>query len=127
MVFGSVGLALDRITRPFGLAEYPPAESPVRRRAGNVAFWGMVDRIGLDGFESAYPKELSGGMQRRVGFARALGGEARRPADGRALLALDVLTGETKSTKGVGWPEHLPQLLARDPELAGRASSRQRT
>src|SRR5882672_10110078 len=38
-----------------------------RRRAVDA-----IDVIGLDGFESAYPKELSGGMRQRVGFARAL-------------------------------------------------------
>ena len=45
VVFGPVGRALDRTTRPFGLAEYPQAESPVVRRAGDLAFWGIVGAL----------------------------------------------------------------------------------
>jgi len=57
-VFENVALGLE--------AQHLP-KPEIRKRS-----LAAIDLIGLDGFESAYPRELSGGMRQRVGFARAL-------------------------------------------------------
>jgi len=69
----------------------PPAE--IRRRA-----LAAIDLIGLDGYESAYPRELSGGMRQRVGFARAVVVHPNILLMDEPFSALDVLTAENLRT-----------------------------
>ncbi len=55
----------------------------------------LIDRVGLDGFETAYPRELSGGMRQKVGVARAMAVEPELLCMDEPFSALDVLSAES--------------------------------
>ena len=83
-VFENVALGLEAQNLP---------RPEIRKRS-----LAAIDLIGLDGFESAYPRELSGGMRQRVGFARALVVHPNILLMDEPFSALDVLTAETLRT-----------------------------
>lgn len=92
-VIENVELGLDALGLP---------REEARRRAMSA-----IDLIGLDGFQSAYPRELSGGMRQRVGFARAIVVQPTLLLMDEPFSALDVLTAETLRTDFLDlWVEH---------------------
>ncbi len=65
---------------------------PAEERAKKAE--ALLDKVGLDGFENAYPRELSGGMRQKVGFARAMAVEPELLCLDEPFSALDVLSAE---------------------------------
>ena len=93
MVFQSFALfpwltVLENVEAPLAARGLEHAER--HRQAVNA-----LAIVGLKGFENAYPKELSGGMKQRVGFARALAVEPEVLFMDEPFSALDVLTAES--------------------------------
>jgi NitT/TauT family transport system ATP-binding protein len=78
---------LENVEAPLAAQGMDKAER--RRRSLQI-----LDTVGLDGFQAAYPKELSGGMRQRVGFARALVVQPEVLFMDEPFSALDVLTAE---------------------------------
>ncbi len=79
---------LENVEAPLKASGMPPAERRSRSQK-------ILRTVGLDGYQAAYPKELSGGMRQRVGFARALVVEPEVLFMDEPFSALDVLTAET--------------------------------
>jgi NitT/TauT family transport system ATP-binding protein len=96
MVFQSFALfpwltVLENVQLGLEALRIPAAE--IRTRA-----LAAIDLIGLDGYENAYPRELSGGMRQRVGFARAMVVHPNILLLDEPFSALDVLTAENLRT-----------------------------
>lgn len=93
LVFQSFALfPWETIKRNIEIGIFSLGLSPEEQKA---RVQNAIDIVGLEGFEEAYPRELSGGMKQRVGVARALAMERPILFLDEPFSALDVLTADT--------------------------------
>lgn len=109
-VFTGVNRGLSIVFQSFALYPWLTVSENVQiglvnqrlaRGAEEAEIERALDLIGLSGYENAYPKELSGGMRQRVGFARAIVAKPEVLCMDEAFSALDVLTAENLRTEVV--------------------------
>ena len=109
-VFAGVNRGLSIVFQSFALYPWLTVSENVQiglvnqrlaRGAEEAEIERALELIGLSGYENAYPKELSGGMRQRVGFARAIVAKPEVLCMDEAFSALDVLTAENLRTEVV--------------------------
>ena len=109
-VFAGVNRGLSIVFQSFALYPWLTVSENVQiglvnqrlaRKAEEAEIERALELIGLSGYENAYPKELSGGMRQRVGFARAIVAKPEVLCMDEAFSALDVLTAENLRTEVV--------------------------
>lgn len=98
-VYENIAMGLEWLTLP---------DDEVRKRVRRA-----VDKVGLEGFEEAYPKELSGGMKQRVGIARAIVVQPELLCMDEPFSALDVLTAENLRAEVLNlWLDHKVEITS---------------